>query len=260
MKADTKALLEEKIHRTWLELLIESDQRDIAAIAVETDVEVVQVQIRRPGALVYGNGAVVLHLPVSLYHLVKSNWHIESAIWDTIINVVEGHLDVAVAEAKFELRVKLQEPEEEWKNVVRRLIARKIDPNQGTISELMLPKQAMEPVIHNGMKFASKTEIKIAMELEARRVLFFPLPLAVRAETGEFYRDHREPDFLVCDQGAWGILEVSFHQGRYEKDSEKDIWFKKSGILCIQHYTAERCYNHPAEVVDEFLEILAKYR
>ena len=110
------------------------------------------------------------------------------------------------------------------------------------------------------MKFASKTEIRIAQELENRKILFFPLPLAVRAETGNFYNDHREVDFLICQDGTWGILEVSFHQDRYEKDSEKDSWFKKSGILCIQHYTAERCWEHPRQVVDEFLSILAQHK
>ena len=110
------------------------------------------------------------------------------------------------------------------------------------------------------MKFASQSEIRIAQELEARRILFFPLPLAVRADTGDFYQDHREPDFLVCKDGVWGILEVSYHPDRYEKDSEKDSWFKKSGILCVQHYSAERCYNHFSDVVNEFLEILERHK
>ena len=111
------------------------------------------------------------------------------------------------------------------------------------------------------MKFGSRSEVRIAQELESRRVLFFPLPLAVRSDTGAAYLDHREPDFLICQDGVWGILEVSFHQpARYEKDSEKDIWFKKSGILCVQHYTAEKCFNDPADVVEEFLQILAKYK
>jgi very-short-patch-repair endonuclease len=73
-------------------------------------------------------------------------------------------------------------------------------------------------------------------------------------------QDHREPDFLVCKDGVWGILEVSYHPDRFEKDQEKDTWFKKAGILCIQHYTAERCYNNPADVVDEFLGILAQHK
>ena len=64
-------------------------------------------------------------------------------------------------------------------------------------------------------------------------MLFFPLPLAARSDTGALYLDHREPDFLICQDGTWGILEVAFHPDRYEKDSEKDIWFKKSGHSAI---------------------------
>jgi hypothetical protein len=111
----------------------------------------------------------------------------------------------------------------------------------------------------NELKYASASEIRIAQELEKRQVLFFPLAVAVRAETGKNWQDHREVDFLVCQNGAWGILEVSYHPDRYERDSEKDVWFKKSGILCIQHYTAERCYKDSQGVVEEFLGILAQY-
>jgi hypothetical protein len=52
---------------------------------------------------------------------------------------------------------------------------------------------------------------------------------------------------------------VSYHPDRYERDAEKDVWFKRSGLLCIQHYTAERCYNDAPRVVEEFLQILKKY-
>jgi hypothetical protein len=110
------------------------------------------------------------------------------------------------------------------------------------------------------MKFASASEIRIAQELERLKVLFFPLPLAVRAETGNFYEDHREVDFLICHQGKWGILEVSYHPDRFEKDKEKDAWFKRSGILCIEHYSAEKCYQTPNAVVEEFLSILMQYK
>jgi hypothetical protein len=114
--------------------------------------------------------------------------------------------------------------------------------------------------VYNEMKFASQSEIRIAQEFENRKVLFFPLAVAVRAETGSSYQDHREVDFLVCLNGTWGILEVSYHPDRFEKDAEKDSWFKKSGVLCVQHYTAERCYQRPGEVVSEFLEILSKHK
>ncbi|EDN71563.1 conserved hypothetical protein [Beggiatoa sp. PS] len=160
----------------------------------------------------------------------------------------------------FEFRIKLLNVEEGWKEIIRELIANDKNSNQASITELMFKREHKETCFYNSIKFASQSEIRIAQALEQRRVLFFPLPLAVRYDTGNNYQDYREPDFLICDKGIFGIIEVSYHPNRFEKDSEKDIWFKKSGILCIQHYTAERCYKEPDKVVDEFLEILSKYK
>jgi hypothetical protein len=127
------------------------------------------------------------------------------------------------------------------------------DANQGIVTEKLFSRKKQQLYFYNEMKFGSQAEIRIAQEFERRKVLFFPLPLAVRAETGVLHKDHREVDFLICQDGVWGILEVAYHPDRYEKDSEKDTWFKKSGILCVQHYTAERCYDQPCGFVYCFL-------
>ena len=132
--------------------------------------------------------------------------------------------------------------------------------NQGNITEKVFKRYNKEVLTYNEMKFGSLSELEIAKELEEREILFFPLPFAVRGK-GIDHKNHREPDFLVCLKGTWGILEVAHHiPERYEKDQEKSAWFKKSGILCVEHYTAEKCLNKPKEVVDEFLDILSRYR
>jgi hypothetical protein len=123
----------------------------------------------------------------------------------------------------------------------------------------MAAKNGRPVHVWNELRYASASEIRIAQELEARKVLFFPLAVAVRGATAIPWRDHREVDFLVCQNGAWGILEVSYHPDRYERDAEKDVWFKQSGVLCIQHYTAERCYRDAPSVIQEFLAILKRY-
>lgn len=158
------------------------------------------------------------------------------------------------------LRMKLIEVENNWKNIVRELITNAKYPNQAVVTEMVYLRKGKNSLIYNEMKFASQAEIRIAEELENRKILFFPLPLAVRNDTGIRYQDHREVDFLICQDGAWGILEISYHENRYEKDPEKDAWFKKSGILCIEHRTTERCYNQTKEVVKEFLSILARHK
>ena len=144
--------------------------------------------------------------------------------------------------------------------LIKEQIVNAKDSNQGLISEKVFARKRKQVYQYNELKFASQSEIRIAQELEKRNALFFPLAVAVRNDTGNLFEDHREIDFLICQNGQWGILEVSYHPDRFEKDAEKDYWFKKSGILCIQHYTAERCYNQSGDVIDEFLDVLKKHK
>ena len=64
---------------------------------------------------------------------------------------------------------------------------------------------------HQGLRFRSITEIRIYEALVKRRVLVFPLPLAVLGDGGVY----REPDFLVFSRnGRSGILDIhgsNFH-------------------------------------------------
>lgn len=250
--------IEAKLHRTWVHLLVDHGYNDIAAIAVDSEIEVLHND--------YAPYGFAISIPTSWFGRVKNSDLTKKVMERALRSVANGYIfydndnDVDVESMSIMYRVKLIEVEEGWQNIVKSLIANSKDTNQGIVTEKVFSRDKKQPYIYNEMKFASQSEIQIAQELEASKVLFFPLPLAVRAVTGSFYEDHREVDFLVCDNGVWGIIEVSYHPDRYEKDSEKDAWFKKSGILCIQHYTAERCYQKPAEVVAEFLHILAKHK
>lgn len=250
---------EQKIHRTWVQLLIEHDFKEVAAIAIDADVTILydDVDSSYGPHPAYG---IAFDIPTSAYSLVKKDDHIREIMERAIRPIVKGQVSELIENFTVEFRIKLIEVEEGWQETVRRLIVRSGDPNQGFITEKAFLKQHKQPYLYNEIKFASKSEIRIAQEFETQHILFFPLPLAVRAETGNKYQDHREVDFLVCYDGVWGILEVSYHPDRFEKDAEKDSWFKKSGILCIQHYSAERCYNTPKEVANEFLEILKKHK
>ena len=44
---------------------------------------------------------------------------------------------------------------------------------------------------------------------------------------------------------APGGLKLRFILIDTEQDAEKDIWFKKSGLLCIQHYTSDAVITNP---------------
>jgi hypothetical protein len=115
--------------------------------------------------------------------------------------------------------------------------------------------------IWENLRFRSLTETRIAKELDRRKVLFFPNCVA---RLGFKEREKREPDFLVCHEGKWGILEVdgedSHPHGRAAKDHERDRFFKQHGILLVEHFDASECWENADGVVKKFLELLRKQR
>ncbi len=111
--------------------------------------------------------------------------------------------------------------------------------------------------VYDGLRFRSRTEIRIYDELKRRQVLFFPNAAAVLGDSGL----KREPDFLICQNGKWGILEVTgeqYHQaGTAMRDHERARLFNNFGVTSIWFYEASQCYNSPMTVVDDFLKRLA---
>lgn len=106
---------------------------------------------------------------------------------------------------------------------------------------------------HDELGFRSPAEISIYDELKKRRLLFFPNAAAILGESGK----KREPDFLVCHKGKWGVLEVmgqSYHTDAV-KDHDRARLFKEHGLLCIEFFPANRCEGQPDKVVDEFLSL-----
>ncbi len=110
---------------------------------------------------------------------------------------------------------------------------------------------------HDGLRFRSRTEIKIYEVLKKHNVLFFANATAVLGTKNV----KREPDFLVCQDGKWGILEVMgepYHPSSTAmQDHDRARLFKDYGLLYIEFYDATRCYNKPDEVVDDFLHRLS---
>lgn len=111
---------------------------------------------------------------------------------------------------------------------------------------------------HDGLRFRSRSEIKIYDALKKRNVLFFANATAVLG--GKAVK--REPDFLVCQNGKWGILEVmgdQYHPSNTAiRDHDRARLFKGYGLFCIEFFNATRCYNEPNEVVDDFLKLLSQ--
>lgn len=240
-----------QIHRTLVEFLIQERHPEVAAALVHGSVEVTY------SCKVGKADLVNVEIPPEGYPLVAGSDEIQQVIRRAVREVTAGNFNL---EPAVELRMKLLPvPSDGWEAEMKHRISNFRGSNQGLISELCAARNGRPPHTWNELRYASSSEIRIAQELERRKVLFFPLAVAVRAETGESWRDHREVDFLVCNNGTWGILEVSYHPDRFERDAEKDVWFKQSGILCIQHCSAERCYRDSEGVISEFLSILKQF-
>jgi hypothetical protein len=123
-------------------------------------------------------------------------------------------------------------------------------------------------ILHDELRFRSKGEIAIYEELKRRDVLFLPNPAAVFGTSALEYGailKRREPDFLICLKGKWGILEINgddFHSGivKTTKDHERARSFQHYGVFFIQAYDLQSCKSDPVGVVDEFLKLLANHK
>jgi hypothetical protein len=115
-------------------------------------------------------------------------------------------------------------------------------------------------VTWNRLGFRSETELHLAQALDDAGVMFFPNCLA-RLGAREA-RHNGEPDFLVCHEGKWGVLEAhgsDWHPAERKVDEEERArTFRRHGIRVVEHYDAARCYEAPREVVADFLGLLSR--
>lgn len=72
----------------------------------------------------------------------------------------------------------------------------------------------------------------------------------------------REPDFLICADGKWGVLEVMgepYHPATTAmRDHDRARLLDDYGLRFIQFYDSGRCYSDPDGTVADFLTRLAK--
>jgi hypothetical protein len=186
---------------------------------------------------------VVLHTTEEHYQAILDNK--ESCL--PPVRTLEYYLDSALARVFGE-------------GVSRRIVPK---PAQEAARETGLNQcffKTEKTILHDELRFRSPAEVAVYEELKTRKILFFPNAAAV---LGGAKSEKREPDFLICHRGTWGVLEVTgetYHTPtNAPKDHARARLFQKHGLLCVQFYPAKRCESEPGKVVDEFLEILATY-
>lgn len=183
-----------------------------------------------------------------LKSFVNPFWNIEKKLRNWIQELLPYSVGYDVGTVEF--APKGQRSYEGWREeVLSQLIGRGVS-NQASFQSKRHPLCE-----YNGMRFRSKSEIALAKYFEESGVLFFPLPLAnCRGEK-------KEPDYLVCKDGKWAILECvsdEFHPS-IEKEANRTAWFQNHHIE-VRQYTARQCYSKPKEVVDDFIRWLNSKR
>lgn len=117
-----------------------------------------------------------------------------------------------------------------------------------------------QPFVWRNIRFSSEPEVKIAEALERAGIMYIPNCL-VRAGSPEEMVS-RFPDFLICFDGKWGILEVDgqkYHQGRATEDHERSrIIERHGGIAYLTRFDYRRCMDDPDGVIKDFIEVLQR--
>jgi|GEM_PF-1075975 hypothetical protein len=130
------------------------------------------------------------------------------------------------------------------------------------ITNQALSDQTARIITWNNLRFRSESERLIAAALDQVGSLYFA---NCRARVGPpVARRNREPDFLICADGKWGILEVDgdpFHPpSRTAEDHERDRLFKAHGIRVIEHFTATECYATQIKSLRRFSPFSSRLR
>ena len=143
-----------------------------------------------------------------------------------------------------------------WRQELLEIVRKQGTTNQGRSYEA----SESSAVQYANLRFRSYSEVCIAKALDRAGVMYFANCTA-RVSCGQ-ERLNREPDFLICDSGKWGILEVDgepFHPpSRTVHDHDRDRLFERHGVRFVQHYDASQCRQEPNKVVSEFLDLLMR--
>src|SRR5205823_6367110 len=130
----------------------------------------------------------------------------------------------------------------DWRERMLEIIEGKMPLNQ------CLPIQEKPRHSWAYLLFRSPVEITIDQTLDKYRVLFLPNCMARLGLPDS--RENREADFLVCNEGKWGILEINgdtYHVNS-AKDHNRGRLFKLHGIKVFEPYEASRCVKEPNKV------------
>lgn len=228
--------------------LIEGNDHEAASLLLACTLSIRPVDSHYDGPRTITTVDVELSGPRASYDALTSDGN--AAYRQKIFGAIEALLPSDYSIDSFSRRAQVIDLDPDWRNELIELARGSRVHNQANDVENVR--------VWNGLRFRSLSELKVAQALDRTHVLFLPNCMA-RLNFGA-ERRNREPDFLVCDEGRWGILEVdgdlAHPPSRTVHDHDRDRLFHKHGIKVIEHYDARRCFTDPDGVAREFLELL----
>lgn len=219
------------------------------------------VQILFPGQNPGGRLSVTVEVagPARVYDLINlDDWEDEFNKGELLRTAIRAPLpsNLMGHRARYDVTARAQvvAAYEGWREEYAATLSGRGITNQG-----VNPDGTRAPLRWMGNNFRTRGEIDVAQAFEEANVLFFPLPRAAVGVSPD-HRTMAEPDFLVCQDGKWGILEIdgSSHTGRHAYDQERDRLIGLHGVRVIQHFTEEQSRANPQQVVAEFLDYLRR--
>lgn len=239
----------EQLIASAAQFLIDGNEEDAASVLLACELTLDFYDGGYSGSnYVYGREAVLTGPRAAYDILRKMNHPITQAIENALNALMPSNTWVHHISA----RASLVALASDWQTELLEIARGKGVHNQS------LADTAAKVVVWNGLRFRSESERRIAAALDHAGVMYLP---NCRARLGvPDDRLNREPDFLVCQNGKWGILEVDgepFHPpSRTVQDHKRDRLFKQHGIRVVEHFDATECYKAPQVVVTRFLDIL----
>lgn len=159
----------------------------------------------------------------------------------------------------FEIKIRQQEAPENWRNEL--LKAKVNNQTRFKSSKYPLIKKVFDKPRNKGryitINFRSPAEENLFEHLYNTECLFFPCPLGLSNSFNDPF--YKEPDYLVCLNGKWAILEIvtdSTHSS-VVNEAKRTRQFQNHNIQ-IRSYDYSKCMNKPQEVVDDFIDWLSR--